>query len=341
MIDLLDKYAAKLEAQGLCATGGALLGGLDADLLWNRQMPETRVLEEVVADLNINSILFARPAEPYFSIMNLLASDRDVIAPEDSETRTFLHDIPVAPAFTAEHIGRCLRRRKSVVVPGRGVVTYGTVSPEQAFITFSSVCFSMFVKFFTDCYYRQKEQGALEPGHIALARAAAASYGGFIDACKTVPVRRAPFGEAGAVLAAMDEAGRLTVDSRLVDSFFGNISFLRDGVIYISQTGSSLDELPGHIDACPMDGSSTAAVTASSELSAHRSVYRTTDYRAILHGHPRFCVIMSMICDEKDCECRGSCYKRCPGRETSAGSLSCPEKWVPGPGESAPPCLRP
>jgi ribulose-5-phosphate 4-epimerase/fuculose-1-phosphate aldolase len=80
----------------------------------------------------------------------------------------------------------------------------------------------------------------------------------------------------------------------LVDSFFGNISFKKGPLIYISQTGSSLDELPGHIDCVPQDGSSTCELTSSSELSAHVKIYALTGNTAILHGHPRFSVIMSM-----------------------------------------------
>jgi ribulose-5-phosphate 4-epimerase/fuculose-1-phosphate aldolase len=85
------------------------------------------------------------------------------------------------------------------------------------------------------------------------------------------------------------------VDRRLVDSYFGNISYVYDDRIFISQTGSSMDELEGCIDAVPLDGSSSVGITASSELSAHRSIYAETASRAILHGHPKFAVIMSMV----------------------------------------------
>lgn len=320
MMRLLDKYAAKLAAHGLCDAGEPILGGLDAEIAWNRPGPETEILGEVVRGLNINSILFARPAEPYFSIMNRLAAGRDIIGPEDCETRTFLHDIPVAFSFSAGEILPLLRKRKSAVVPGRGIVTFGTVSPEQAFVTYSSVCFSLFVKFFTDRHYAIKREGRLNGEDDRVARTSLDAYASFMEAIDYAPTHRGPFTDPGEVIAAMAEAGRMTVDSRMVDSFFGNISYRLGDTIYISQTGSSLDELEGYIDPCPMDGSSTAAVTASSELGAHRGVYGRTPYRAILHGHPRFCVIMSMICDEEGCDQRGSCHTRC-NRERSAGGV--------------------
>jgi ribulose-5-phosphate 4-epimerase/fuculose-1-phosphate aldolase len=103
----------------------------------------------------------------------------------------------------------------------------------------------------------------------------------------------------------------MTVESRMVDSFFGNISYRLGDTIFISQTGSSLDELEGHIDPCPVDGTSTTAITASSEFSAHKSVYNLTGRLAILHGHPKFCVILSMMCDREECPGRGTCHTAC------------------------------
>ena len=82
------------------------------------------------------------------------------VTPNDCETRTFLHDLPVAADLTAEAIAPLLRHRKSVIVKDQGVVTYGTVSLEQAFIIFSSVCFACFVKFFSDIL-NEKKAGSL------------------------------------------------------------------------------------------------------------------------------------------------------------------------------------
>jgi len=101
------------------------------------------------------------------------------------------------------------------------------------------------------------------------------------------------------------------VDYGLVDSYFGNISYRLDQTIYISQTGSSLDELAGCIDPCPLDDSSCAGITASSELVAHEEIYRNTANRAILHGHPKFAVILSMDCSDFDCINRGRCHIKC------------------------------
>jgi ribulose-5-phosphate 4-epimerase/fuculose-1-phosphate aldolase len=320
MEKLIAKYESKLVAQGLCDPGTPLICGIDADVTWNRTGGLTAELEKVARGLNINSLIFARPAGPMKSILDRVALeslDHDgVIRPQDTETRTFLHDIPVIPRFNHKDIIDKLKKRKSVVIPGHGIVTFGTVSPEQAFVTFSSVCFSCFVKFFVDYYYSLNCGAAQPEDKKSLMRTAILSYKNFITSLEPKTLAHGPFQEAGDIIRAMAEAGRLTVSSRLVDSFFGNISYKYGDAIYISQTGSSLDELEGYIDRCPTDGTSTNAITSSSEYSAHKSIYGLRNVSAILHGHPKFAVIISMICDELACVNRGACHIKCDKNRT-------------------------
>ena len=68
----------------------------------------------------------------------------------DCETRTFFHDIPVIDEFSPGAIFSALSRRKSAIIRNRGIVTFGTVTPEQAFVSFSSACFSVYVKYLFD-----------------------------------------------------------------------------------------------------------------------------------------------------------------------------------------------
>jgi ribulose-5-phosphate 4-epimerase/fuculose-1-phosphate aldolase len=110
----------------------------------------------------------------------------------------------------------------------------------------------------------------------------------------------------------MDACGKLTVSSRLVDSYFGNLSWSDGKTLLVSRTASALDDLPGNVDPVPLDGSSTAALTASSETGCHAAVVKTTDHRAVLHGHPPFSVALSMLCaDDEGCPDRGACAVRC------------------------------
>ncbi|MCD4775944.1 MAG: class II aldolase/adducin family protein [Candidatus Aegiribacteria sp.] len=310
MKKLLEKYSGKIVSAGLAESGKPLLGGLDAELEWNREDPAIPVLEEVFSGLNINSLLFSLPAEPYRSIIDFLASgDTDIIRPEDSETRTFMHDLPVIQDFRSDLIIEKLRNRKSVIIRGKGIVTWGTVSPEQAFIFYSSVCFACFVKFFSD-YLRDSRTGEISNDRERVFRNVLKYIDKYPD--ESPKLLTGPFRNSEDVYRAVAQAGRMTVRHRLVDSFFGNVSLKWGDTLFISQTTSSLDELEGCIDPCPLDGSACTSITASSEFSAHMSILRLTGMDAILHGHPRFSVIMSMDCEKENCPTRGSCHTSCP-----------------------------
>jgi ribulose-5-phosphate 4-epimerase/fuculose-1-phosphate aldolase len=318
---LINKYLGKLEVQGLATKDDALFLALDADLFSNKPLSgDVLVLKEVCERMNIGSLLFAKPAEPYRSVIReITAYDRNCldlkkIVPMDCETRTFFHDIPVIDEFSAHAIADALSHRKSAIIKGRGIVAYGVVTPEQAFVSFSSTCFSSFVKYFYDSlvYFDScVQKGVPVKEEYLKAFRAIAEMVGYVQALKPRRVLRteAPV-KADEVIEMLAEAGREVVESQLVDSYFGNISYVHDGHIFISQTGSSLDELDGCIDRVPLDGSSSVGITASSELSAHKNIYFGTGCNAILHGHPKFSVIMSMYCKKEGCD-RSLCHKAC------------------------------
>jgi len=309
MFEELEVYSLRLAAAGLCAPGSPVLGFLDDTLAFNREAPENPVLAGVFGRMGINSLLWLPLAEPYASIVDFLAArSGGAILPRDCETRTFLHDLPVAASFDPETLAGALSRRKSVIVPGRGVLAHGAVSPEQAFVSASSVCFACFVKFFPD-YLALKREGRADPAYEAAFLRARAHLAP--PRTQAPDLAEGPFATREAAIAAMDAAGKATVGLGLVDSFFGNISYNLDGVLLISQTGSSLDELPDCVDPCPLDGSSCAGLTASSELTAHQAIVELTGARAILHGHPRFAVILSMDCALRDCPDAGRCHVDC------------------------------
>ena len=316
MESIINKYAAKMISAGLAQAGAPFIALLDADVEWNRHSEKQKVLEQVMSSLHINSLIFAEPAEPYRTIIEYLAhSSASAIFPEDSETRTFFHDFPVCRKMSAPELIDALKQRKNVIVPQAGIIATGSISPLQAYVSFSTVCFSCFVKFFTD-YLRVRRTGTvgkkledaftkvinlLEPAH------------------HPDPLLTGPFSSPHDILSAISKAGQATVKSRLVDSFFGNISYLASNILYISETASSLDELDGNIDAVPLNGSSSVGITASSEFSAHKLIVESTSYRAILHGHPKFSVILSLDCEIPDCESRGSCHVSCPQKREVEG----------------------
>jgi ribulose-5-phosphate 4-epimerase/fuculose-1-phosphate aldolase len=322
MKKLIDKYVGKIVGQGLADPGSVTLIGLDAEFTSNRDLPDIDTgLFRVFDRMNINTLLYAEPAEPYRSILQYLASQgSSSLVPTDCETRTFLHDIPVIPVLSSEAAAAALSHRKAAIVGNKGIVSYGTVSPEQAFVSFSSVCFSTFVKFFTDVMYHLDDHACgRAPKNYALLdafrRISEEVPPGF-SGCGAIPA--SPPGDTTGVYRQMDETGKELVRQRLVDSYFGNISYILGDSIFISQTGSSMDELESCIDAVPLDGSSSSGITASSELSAHISIYRKTGRRAIIHGHPKFTVIMSMSCRKQGCD-MSSCYRSCKEERSVSG----------------------
>jgi ribulose-5-phosphate 4-epimerase/fuculose-1-phosphate aldolase len=312
MKDIFKTYLNKMANNGLIDSGNAILGLADAALDWSRpDDPACEKLAPLFDHLNINALIFARPAEPYWTTINYLArTSIGPITPSDCETRTFLHDLPVAENLTAEALIPILRHRKSAIVKNHGIVTYGTVSLEQPFVTFSSVCFACFVKFFSDILAESKS-GVLNTEKQKIFQSVTALLPE-VSQIQPPKLTQGPFTNENEVFHAISEAGKQVVDLGLVDSSFGNISYCANHILYISQTGSFLDDLTGYVDPVPLDGSSCAGITASSELSAHMAIFEQTGCRAILHGHPKFSVILSMDCDVECCEHRGNCHKSCP-----------------------------
>lgn len=317
MKTLLDTYSRKLEERGLARREDISFAALEAGVTWNRPDPE-RELEKIFAGISVTTLLSARPAEPYRTMLNsLVHSQPHPLQARDTETRTFLHDLPVAAAADAETLLPFLRRRKGVIAPGPRLVTTGTVTPEQAFIAFSSMIHACFVLYCLDYLDRRREN--------AVSRKKEQEFRFIMDrlpppASAGSLLARGPFTDEASVIAAVVEAGKRTVAAGLVDSYFGNVSCCYKDTIYISQTGSSLEELENAIDACPMDLSSCTGITASSELPAHRRIYTQTDLDTVLHGHPRFAVILSLDCPERSrCPDAHRCHTHCRKERTVAG----------------------
>lgn len=326
MLHLINKYLNKLDQQGLAYRDDAIFLALDAELFSNKPVnDEVLELSRIFDLMNINALLFSKPSEPYWSIINgILRGERETtkIVPMDCETRTFFHDIPVIEEFSPHAISEALSIRKAAIIRDKGIVTYGTVSPEQAFVSFSSTCFSTFVKFFYDnlLYFEDCHSKGFSPDEVYLNSFREIVHDFHSFSPQPLSILR-PDTEDD-IIKMLSEAGRAMVENRLVDSYFGNISYVYGDKIYISQTGSSLDELEACIDTVPLNGSSSTGITASSELSAHKNIYYTTGDNVILHGHPKFSVIMSMYCKIKDCLHYGDidyCYRLCREKRYVAG----------------------
>jgi ribulose-5-phosphate 4-epimerase/fuculose-1-phosphate aldolase len=254
----------------------------------------------------------ARPSLPFAEFLLARAPGADsCIVPQDTETRTFLHDIPFLRKSElaedpAPQIAKLLANRKGIIVEGVGIVAVGAITVEQAFINYSSVFHSTFVKYLQDLL----SEGFKLPGEREAFETFRSQWLKPLSA-DGLAFREKLSQDREEILSEVESVGRYTVERGLVDSFFGNISARAGELIYISQTAASLDELKGCIDPVPTDNSSTTGITASSELLAHRKIFEASGARVILHGHPKFAVIMSMLCETKDCTIK-DCWKDCP-----------------------------
>ncbi|MCD4743065.1 MAG: class II aldolase/adducin family protein [Desulfobacteraceae bacterium] len=310
MKNLINKYEQKCIVNGLASPKDIFIAGLNTEIVWNQDGSKNNDLEKIFSAISINSLMFVKPMEPYFSIIEYLIDNSEgTIYPSDTETRTFLHDLPIINDFNIDKIIQKLKQRKCVIVKGEGIITWGSITPEQAYIFFSCVCFTCFVKFFVDCLNDHRKGNLTENQSDVLKKSI-----NLLDKINPdfTPLKTEIRTEND-VYKAISEAGRIVVDYHLVDSFFGNVSYKQNNILYISQTGSSLDELAGCVDPCPLDDSACSSITASSEFSAHKEiVLNNPDIKGLLHGHPKFTVIMSMYCEKEDCTLLGQCHIKCP-----------------------------
>ena len=312
MRDQIEKYTAKLIADRSALSDQIAFAAQD-DILISAGAPELAGLAgATLSRLNSLALLVARPSLPFAEFLVARAAIAEsCIVPQDTETRTFLHDIPFLrqkdlPEDLAPEIARLLANRKGVIVEGVGIVAVGAITVEQAFINYSSVFHSTFVKYLQDLL----SEGFLLPGEREAFEAFRRQWLKPLSATG-LAFREKLSEEREEILSEVESVGRYTVERGLVDSFFGNISARAAELIYISQTAASLDELKGCIDPVPTDNSSTTGITASSELLAHRKIFEASGAGVILHGHPKFAVVMSMLCETKDCPIK-DCWRDCP-----------------------------
>ena len=308
----LEKYSNKLRADRSALADRISFAAQD-DFLVSVGEPKLSLLStEILSRLNCLALVTATPALPFADFLIRRSNlGKGEIIPQDTETRTFLHDIPVLRtrdlgSKPADTIAALLGNRKGIVVEGIGIIAAGALTVEQAYINWSSVFHATFIKYLQDVL----SDGFRLPDE-------AAAFSCFRDewllplSAEGLEFSEGPLLDKKNILQEMARVGQYTVQRGLVDSFFGNISYSNGNLIYISQTASSLDELPGCIDPVPFENSSTVGITASSELVAHRRIFEVTGCRAILHGHPRFTVIMSMQCEEKEHCPVSDCWKDC------------------------------
>ena len=340
MKDHIEKFTDKLLRDRTAVPESIRFYVLDDTVIASREDEWLPVFTEVFSGLDVTALLFARTSLPFADLLVARSEPgSDRITPKDSETKTFLHDIPFIrkeewsrsrPGERAGKIIHCLKERKAMVIEGLGVVASGGVTVEQAFIAYSTIFHTTFIKYLLDLLtggftlpgepevfedFKSQWLRPIDPIGLQFASGPLGSH-----AESGVPPHPGPLpqGDREMIYEEICRVGRYTVEQGLVDSFFGNISYFDGKTICISQTASSLDELEGHIDPVPLDYSSTAGLSASSELPAHKAIYLATNYHAVLHGHPKFSVILSMHCEQQDCDVE-DCGKNCKRKRAVCG----------------------
>ena len=90
--------------------------------------------------------------------------------------------------------------------------------------------------------------------------------------------------------------GKKLADHGLVSSRFGNISIRTEHGFLIKRTGAMLEAIERE-DVVEVGLSpSPADREASSETPSHRSIYLATGARAVIHAHPPFAIVQSLLC---------------------------------------------
>ena len=94
--------------------------------------------------------------------------------------------------------------------------------------------------------------------------------------------------------------GKVLYKEGLVNSHAGNISVRQGSSIFITKTGAMLGYLTEEdIVKVPLYETSDMDRLASSELIVHRTIYQSTDHKAIIHAHPVNAVALSFFVDNE------------------------------------------
>ncbi len=296
MKQVLDQYARLLETEEAAQPGNIAIACRDDGIETTGPSDLAMLAVQVLERLAVTAIIVAVPARPYPDLLlQRTWPCTDCIAPRDSESRSSLHDIPLVattalPEELPAAIASALTRRKGCIVATGCLVSQGALTVEQAYIAWSSLYHASSIKYLDDLL----QYGRKVPGEVGVADLVRRHCTALSTALQPA-FGTGPFHDEHQITAELMAVGRATVRMGLVDSFFGNISYAALDACYISQTSARLDQLERQIDVIPFDNSSTAGVTASSELPTHRSILAATGCKAILHGHPLFSVVMSFF----------------------------------------------
>lgn len=297
----LQKYQNLLMAEASVTSNHIGLAARNYSIYYAGDPELAEISVNLLQSLDCTTIIIAIPDHPLMEFLLQHQPEHiNRLYPRDSESMASLHDIPIVyhhadkvQFMTA--IESAMKERKGCFVEGLGIISQASLTIEQAYIAWSSILHALSIKYFNDVTLN----GLCSNHEADLIK----YYLSGLREIKISPEQEDmlyQLSKKGKITTEMACTGRLTVKLGLVDSFFGNISCLIDDRLFISQTAARLDELEDQIDCLQLNSKSTAAITASSELPAHHSVLSATGARVLLHGHPRFSIIMSFFTTKID-----------------------------------------
>jgi hypothetical protein len=93
--DQIAKYAGKLLADRSALPGNVAIAAHDDAILSEGNPGLARLCEKILSSLSCLGLVAARPSLPFAdSLVRRAKAGESRIVPQDTETRTFLHDIP-------------------------------------------------------------------------------------------------------------------------------------------------------------------------------------------------------------------------------------------------------
>ena len=110
------------------------------------------------------------------------------------------------------------------------------------------------------------------------------------------------------MLKEMANFGKKLVESGLVGYHFGNISVRVNNKMIITKRGAMLDELSeGSVVEIGLESPKSFYTGASMEAAVHKEIYKGTPELAVIHAHPTYAVVESLILSQDkitpmDCE---------------------------------------
>ena len=92
----------------------------------------------------------------------------------------------------------------------------------------------------------------------------------------------------------LSKFGKKLVERGLVESHFGNMSVRTGSRMLITKSGCTLDEITEN-SVVEVDIDKPSDSIASTESPVHRAIYKNTGALAVIHAHPPFAVIESLL----------------------------------------------